>query len=52
MVSQRRQNKEYYAVVSGRIDTPTIFSSWYLPLIYSGEKDTDYFPTGVMRIHG
>ncbi|KAG9235622.1 hypothetical protein BJ875DRAFT_503914 [Amylocarpus encephaloides] len=28
MVSQRRPNMEYYAVVSGRIDEPTIFSSW------------------------
>ncbi|KAL3421822.1 hypothetical protein PVAG01_05978 [Phlyctema vagabunda] len=28
MVSQRRQNMEYYAVIRGRIDEPTIFSSW------------------------
>ncbi|KAF2703981.1 hypothetical protein K504DRAFT_463056 [Pleomassaria siparia CBS 279.74] len=24
----RKKNNEYYAVISGRIDTPTIFSSW------------------------
>ncbi|KFY37956.1 hypothetical protein V495_06827 [Pseudogymnoascus sp. VKM F-4514 (FW-929)] len=28
MTSQRRKNKEYYAVVNGRVDEPTIFSSW------------------------
>ena len=30
MAPPPRQNMEYYAVVSGRIDEPTIFSSWYL----------------------
>lgn len=29
MTSRRRKNKEYYAVVNGRVDEPTIFSSWY-----------------------
>lgn len=25
-----RKNKEYYAVLAGRVDEPTIFSSWYI----------------------
>ena len=27
---RRRKNLEYYAVVTGRVDEPTIFSSWYV----------------------
>lgn len=26
---RRRKNKDYYAVIEGRLDKPTIFSSWY-----------------------
>jgi hypothetical protein len=34
---------EYYAVIRGRIDEPTIFSSWYLPSLsgHVSEVKTD-----------
>lgn len=29
MAPRRHENNEYYAVFCGRVDEPTIFSSWY-----------------------
>lgn len=32
---QKKKNKEYYAVFKGHVDEPTIYSSWYFPLLLS-----------------
>jgi hypothetical protein len=46
----RGKNREYYAVFSGRVDEPTIFSSWYST--WSGDEHAVLITLiGETRIH-